>query len=177
MANTFSKIATAEITTSGVSSSLGITNIPSTYDDLVLYVRARHVASTPAFVFAFEQGNNVAKYTYLHNRVIQSSIFYEYSGNDTGDYYRGSAAGSTSANTFGTAVIYINRYSQTSYPINIGGLATAPTNASASSVMMQNYGGAVYNNYTVPSSVYIFAIGGNTFDATTSLQLYGIKNT
>ena len=169
MANTYTLIASNVL--SGTTSNVTFSSIPSTYTDLVLRISSRTDSPNIGSYFTYYYNSNTStrSVTYLErdNANVVASF-----RDTTNEAWGGSAGGTATSNTFGSAEIYIPNYTGTiNKPSSAFG--TGESNSTTGSRT------AISANLTQITSAVtsVSLIGGDgSFVSGSSFYLYGIKN-
>lgn len=156
---------------SGGTSSIEFTSIPSTFTDLVLLVSIRSVEATVGSNADMRFNGNSSGYS--------SRLFYgggsgngasTSGGTDRISWAPTTSGGSSTASTFGNALIYIANYAS-SNPKAVSIDAVAENNASTS---RQDLNTAVWSNSAAITSIVLTWEQTTTFAVGSSATLYGI---
>lgn len=171
MANTFSKIASTTVGSSGAS-NINFTSIPDNYTDLLIKTSVRTTAASAAggqWLFINFNGTN-ADNTSLVLYGLGSSVgsFIYSSPTPYGNYVNPS---DYTANTFGSTEIYIPNYAS-SRPKSFSGDSANETNTTAAGKNLQ---AGLWNNNSPITSIQLTLNAGNFVQYSTA-TLYGIKN-
>lgn len=178
MANTYTLIASNTLSSS--AASVTFSSIPSTYTDLVVRVSARNNDTQTWGHLHFQlNGDTTSTYSYTYLAGNGSTAFSATSGNNssTRSYY--SVNGSTAtANTFGSAEIYIPSYTA-SQNKPIGTFGVNETNSSTAGDANIAVTADLWRNTAAITSITIGASSNfstESFVSGSSFFLYGIKN-
>jgi len=168
MANTYIAIATVEVGAGGAA-GFDFQNIPQTYTDLVLKISGRATEVDNATGLRFILNNDTANITVKAIRAIGTtpvsfSINYGLVG------YLG--ASQSTANTFGTADIYIPNYTSSNYK-SVSTDAVLPSNTAANNYATLS--AFLWSSTAAVTRVTAYSIGYDWVQYS-SATLYGIKN-
>lgn len=172
MANTFTAISTVTVG-SGGTTSISFSSIPQTYSDLLVLFSLREDTDDRNVKLTFNSSSS----SIYSGKYLMGSAGTNYTGTDTNNTYftivTGAVASPATVNTFGNSLLYIPRYTSTSYNKSIR-IDTTNENADSG-----NSGCAIYAGVWASTS----AISGITFTPWASkfvqystATLYGIKN-
>ena len=174
MANTYTKILSATIVSSGVN--LSITNIPQTFNDLAIHVSGRtdfNGAIGNLAMWFNNDGNLLYSVTNLSGSGTTVS-----SSRGSGGFPQGIGnvnSAPTAANVYTSSSIYIPNYSNTS---NFKTATVETVTEDNSSTAYASMHGFLYRSTNAISAI---AFNGNQvslgFLSPTSITIYGIKNT
>jgi hypothetical protein len=170
MASTYTPIATG--TSSGSSNGITFSSIPQTYTDLILVVnyRSQAAASTDGLYLNADNTSlgNFSSTILIGNGSSASSARY------TSDYY-GSFCGyvpaaSTASGTFGTAIVHIMNYTNTTtFKTAITRTGTAGSYTTAAVSLLRGTGAIT------SVSPFVYGGGSNLVSGSTA-TLYGVKS-
>jgi hypothetical protein len=174
MANTYTKILGATIVSSGTN--ISISNIPQTFNDLILHVSGRtdfNGAIGNLAMWFNNDGNSLYSVTNLSGSGTVAS-----SSRGSGAFPQGIGninSAPTTANVYTSSSIYIPNYSNTS---NFKTATVETVTENDSSTAYASMHGFLYRSTSAISNI---ALNGNQvtlgFLGPTSVTLYGIKNT
>lgn len=174
MAVTFEFINKGTVTASGGSADITISNIPSTYDDLVLFVSTRNTGAFSATSRALAIEFNGSSSSFSYRR------FYGTGGvtgvdNGTTNAFIGIAPGtSATADMFSLSKIYIPDYTSSRKKV-------FQTDGSVGSNSSSDYEidllGGMWDSTSAINSIKIFAVNATTLNLAqySSATLYGVK--
>jgi hypothetical protein len=172
MPSTYQLISSNVLTSS--AASVTFSAIPSTYTDLVLRLSVRQTTATTSITarVRFNSSSSGYSFTILRSNNGTASS-YAMSG-DSYVYPGHTPAASSTANTFGSAEIYIPSYlvSQnkpiSTFGVNENNATTIGNNIIAAANLWQNTAAI--------TSMEILPTASGSFDTGSSFYLYGIKN-
>jgi len=169
---TFKLIEEKEVTASGGNSTITFTSIPSTYNDLHLYISCRST-TTAAFINIRARFNGATSDT-DHKGLLRWS---DGTGNNMGRYdyaYVGDFTGGTIDGTsnFSGGWLYIPDYAGSNKKIGYAG--SVGLNLSTSSTYIEN--GTVFWNSTSAINQIELVISAGNYAQHSKFQLFGIKN-
>lgn len=169
MPSTYTPIAT--FTSNGTSNGITFSSIPQTYTDLILVVNYRsQVSAATDGLYLYADNTALGNYSstlLIGNGSSATSTRY------TGDYY-GSNCGyvpgaSTTSGTFGTAIIHIQNYTNTTtFKTAITRSGTAGSYTTAAVSLLRGTGAIT------SVSPFVYGGGSNLVSGSTA-TLYGIK--
>lgn len=169
-----SRILIASNTLSSSVASVTFSSIPSTYTDLVLRMTARSdisPANPDYFAIVFNGITTNYSRTQLINSV--SNTISSASVTNAGKIVSTGIGSNNTANTFGSAEIYIPNYATTNAkPISAFGVAENNGTTGAENGIFAN----LWNNSATISSFVITSLNVANFVSGSSFYLYGIKN-
>lgn len=179
MANTFSLISRIEISTN--TPTITISNIPSSFDDLVIRWSARlQYINGRQFTMYFNSLDST-NYTTQYLTGINSNLTATLVSSTSGlTFYHGAAYGQEVANLFGIGEVYINQYKTSSVKNMIANTQVIPPTATPlATANVANVSIAAGWNGTSAISSITFTTPGSPIEFTpnTNFWLYGIKNT
>lgn len=171
MADTYSFISGSVLGTS--ASSYTFSNIPANYTDLKIIASVRNNSNSDAFSV---QVNGADYLTYYHDlkEYDGASFAAGYYAGTTAQLYGAAAFGGVqAANHFSQVEITIANYSASiNKPLSyMGGNKNNIVNSQS-----QSFGGGNILVTAPITSITLAPFGGNSFVATSSFMLYGIKN-
>lgn len=163
---TYKKIASVTVG-SGGQAAMEFTNIPNTYDDLVMYVSPRSVASFTDRDMGLKF-NDLSVMTWRYLRGDGSSAA---SSNGSATNYSGvMTAASNTANTFGNTMIYIPNYrSNTNKSVSID--SVTENNATYAEA---GFWAVLWANTSVINKLSIYEPAGSNLAQYSTATLYGI---
>ena len=167
MAFTFSKLASVTVG-SGGSSTISFTNIPQNYKDLCLKISAR--TTNAYFRDSVDIKFNGALTSAGTLKTILAQGTTVVSENQTNLYVQIEGNTGTTANTFGSAEIYIPNYTSSNNK-SLSTDAVTENNAAADNALYLNAG--LWSNVTAISSILLS--GGGSFMQYSTATLYGIR--
>lgn len=174
MANTFELLGKTSVTGSGSVTTMSLTGIPSTYTDLVLYIKSRAETTVTYAIVDFETGGTFNRVRIQQASTTQSVL---YQGNTNQGHFTAAASSNATTGAFGYGVLYFANYADTSPAVRqFGGLGVASTVAGSSSVMVTGHGAANLMNGFVISTIRVICPSSQTWLAGSSLHLYGVKS-
>ena len=175
MANTYVLISSQVLGAS--AATVTFSSIPSTYTDLVLRASARSDIALGQTYDGFYVGLNGSATTGSGTHLTGSGVSASSTRYNTSTGWMVKAQNSTdgngaTANTFGTAEVYIPSYTASqAKPLGIFG--ASETNASATPMSAT---AGLWNNTATVSSIVIYTVDGSNWLTGSSFYLYGIKN-
>jgi hypothetical protein len=169
MANTYTLISSNVLSSS--AASVTFSAIPSTYTDLVVRISARSSDSPPALIQIKLNGSSSSVNSYTEVRgdgsaaasLSAANLSYAPSG-----YVSGT---SDTADTFGSAEIYIPNYNSTANK-PFSSFSVTENNATSAYIA----GTAILNRLGSAVTSILISSSGATFSSGSSFYLYGIKN-
>jgi hypothetical protein len=168
MANTMELISSTTVGAGGAT-SISLTSIPSTFTDLCFVYSVRTTANGMRGLFLTFNSNS-SSYT---DRYLQGSGSSTASGSNVGGgskIYLGAIP--FSANTFGSASVYVPNYTSSNFK-SVSSDSVSEANF-ASPVFSELVAG-LWSNTAAITSISL-SLGGDTFSQYSSLYLYGVKN-
>ena len=170
MAFTYSKLA--EVTLASSASSIGFTNIPQNYNDLVLKVSVRSAyTGLVADDFAMTFNSVGAGYSDKTLTGTGASTYSFSNGSSTTKMYFGNVPGNSTASTFCNTEVYIPNYtSSTSKSVSIDG--SSENNATEAYL---NLIAGLMSSPTAISSITIVSGRAANIVANSTATLYGVK--
>lgn len=174
MPNTFTKIASVTIGSSGPS-SIDFTSIPSTYTDLqiVLSQRGTNAAAIESNFIRFNL-DDTGSYDYTAI-LAQTGLSAQSATNQTYFLSYSLSGGTSTANTFGSMQIYIPNYAGSSNK-SISLDAVAENNTTANDTFRLSLVSALWKKTAAINRVTIYTFSGSNFAQYTTATIYGIKN-
>lgn len=171
MANTFKKIQTVTVGSSGAS-SIEFTSIPQTYTDLRIVLSARslqgNIYGGGALQFNSDTGSN---YKWVRARGDGSNVASDYSSSATSITNWDVAGANATASVFGTVIFDILNYTSSNYK-SIFLEYTGENNATEAHMGMNT---GIWTSTSAITSIKLFSSGNNYVQYTTA-TLYGISN-
>jgi hypothetical protein len=169
MADTFIKIATVTVGTA--TSSIDFTSIPDTYTDLVikLSLRTNKSSGSSDSVFLRMNGDTSSSYSYRYLSGSGSAVSSASAG-DQWCYLRDTDITSSTANTFGSADVYIPNYAGSSYK----SVYTDITMEANATLAYATLSGSLWRQTSAITSLSIITTAQWVQYSTATL--YGIKN-
>ena len=156
-------------------SSVTFSNIPSSYKDLHIVASTRCTDTTSPFGFDnvyINFNNSISNYSVgVFRNIDGTTSTTSFTNNFIGDCPNNNA----SANTFGIFDIYIPNYSS-SNPKSFSVVNITESNTSIGNDMSQYYVGGLWSNNEPINSIRFTVGSGDSFTASSSFYLYGIKN-
>ena len=173
MANTYTLISSNVLSSS--AASVTFSSIPATYTDLLIRLSTRTDRSSTfdstGITINSDTGTNYS-YTYLKGNGTSASSYF--AANDTVLSVQNTDASTATANTFGSAEIYIPNYlSTTSKPISSISMREDNSNSAFPYNSAQAY---LYRNTSAITSLLFAPLTGPNYVSGSSFYLYGIKN-
>lgn len=173
MALTFTPIQKVLLTST--QSTVQFSSIPTTYRDLIVYVKGRLTAATTySYIYMTVNGTSQTG--------SSSQVFYGAGGNTTPSNYQdypvnfGTGgyinADSLTANYFGGGYIYIPSYRNSLWKLMFGNISASAGNTQG----WTNLSGSILNTTSAINSLEITAVSG-AFAINSRFDLYGISNT
>jgi hypothetical protein len=174
MANTYTLITSSVLATA--SSTVNLTSIPQTYNDLVLKINARSTSDGGNYVtvvtrFNSDSNTNYSGTNFYSNGASSSSTS---TGNNQTDFQTfATVNGSAStANTFGLTELYISNYTSSGTKLIFVRGTTEKNGINANDAFLTVVGG----QYRGTSGISSINISFPTYAIGSSFYLYGIKN-
>ena len=167
MANTFIKLSTVTVGSSGAA-SIDFTSIPQTFTDLKIVLSARTNRAAAADYMNISFNSNTVGFTgrglYGSGSAASSSTLTREAGEIVG--------GSSTASVFANTEIYIPNYTSSNYK-SFSTDSVAENNATAS---YQNLNTSLWSNTSAITSVSLTPGLGTLFNQYSTATLYGIKS-
>lgn len=171
MANTYSLISTQTVP-SGGAASIVFSNIPQTFDDLVLHVSTRYDSTNQTQSLTFNSDTTNANYNRgFYGMDLGAGTIFNYNIAD-----RGGAGlvnlSSYTASVFASSKFYIGNYKSST--LNKSYIVYAGTENQAAA----SFGAFVVNRWTSTAAISTIALSSNgTFSQHSTASLYGISTT
>jgi hypothetical protein len=166
MANTMTLIASSTVG-SGGAASFNFTTIPQTYTDLNLVLSARFDSAVNYFTIAI----NGSSSSYSMKEIFGSGTGTASDGYTTPSYLGFANRSNYTANTFGSASIYIPNYAGSTNK-SISADTVMENNASAA---LAGFAAALFSVTSAITSITLTPDSGNFVQYSTA-YLYGVKN-
>lgn len=166
-------VALAKAVSTGSSTTVTFSSIPSTYTDLILLFTARSNGSS-GYIFFNNQTAPQTTYsqTFLYN--AGSSVLSGRNTNTNGIIYFSINSTSATANTFSNVEIYIPNYSGSTNKCYSASIISED-NVATTGFAYQNAQAGLWTNTAAINAVSIISTSGN-FVSGSRFDLYGIKN-
>jgi hypothetical protein len=176
MANTFTKIASYTVPTTGTISSYTFSSIPQTYTNLQVMISSKSSRTSNTWDNLGVQFNGVS------GAIYSSRLFYNQGGTGAGNYSSATTyfqftaystatgSGSATTNTFSNDFLFIPNYTGSNYKSII---ADSSTSMISGTDFVNSMGGGVWESTAAINSITLFA-GSGTFNQYTEFTLYGI---
>jgi hypothetical protein len=171
MAITYKAIATTTVG-SGGASSIDFTSIPATYTDLLLVISTRQPGGAPSWSdLRIRFNSSTTSYT---DKLLygDGSSATSISESDTGIVIRSVNNGVATANTFGSASIYIPNYTSSNYK-SVSIDQVTENNATQA---LAGLTAGLWSNTSAITSIGLTPNTAGNFSQYSTATLYGIKN-
>lgn len=155
--------------TNPAGGNLGVSNIPQTYDDLIVKISQRNFDSNSGF----RVNSQTSTYSMKILRAYAVGGVDTYgSSSGAGDsfYWQGNYSTNT-ANAFGNVEVYMPNYASTSVN-KIGGIDAAGISQSTAGSSINEMGAALWSSNTAITSFVMINVEYNT-----TITVYGVKRT
>jgi len=165
MATTYEAIATVTVG-SGGAASMAFSSIPQTYTDLLIKISARTTnGSDDAFYVRF----NGSTTSYTGKRLYGTGSG---TGSDSPDYFGTVVYDGQTANTFGSAEVYVPNYTSSNYK----SASTDAVQENNATFAVSTLVASLWSNTSAITSISITALSATNFKQYSTATLYGIKN-
>lgn len=163
-------LISSSIVDSGGAASVTFSSIPSSYTDLVVQVSARNNEADNGTSLRFYFNGSTANISLIELRAIGSTIAsYSLTAYPQAGYV---AASQSTANSFGTATLYVPNYTSSNVKVSYGDIALSSSTASENYAVMSARSWAITDAIT---SITL-ASGSGSWVQYSSFYLYGISN-
>jgi hypothetical protein len=148
------------------AASIEFTSIPQGFTDLVLLVSARSSRSSDNDNMNFQFNNITSAYT---SRRLYGNGSSAFSGSDTSIYFDAPAATST-ANTYGNALIYIPNYTgSTNKSVSVDGVTEQNATLAYQTIMA-----GLWSNTAAITSIKLLSLTSSNYTIGSTASLYGV---
>jgi len=176
MANTYTLIQAQTLASS--ATNVTFSSIPASYTDLVLRCSARSdQASNTDLIILKYNGSSATNYSYISIFGNTLSTILNASGSGGTNQRNGYANGANStANTFGSAEIYITNYASSNAKAGSSFSVTENNTANASYAAVVAAFSTLWDSTSNITSIEVSPLNGPNWVPGSSFYLYGIKN-
>ena len=165
MANTYTLISSVTVG-SGGAANITFSSIPSTYTDLIVKLSGRSAAGGDDAFYVYFNGSTSS---YTGKRIYGTGSS---AGSDSPAYFGTLTYNGETANTFGSAEVYIPNYTSSNYK-SASTDATQENNATFSvATLMAN----LWSNTAAITQVQLVPVTASNFQQYSTAYLYGISN-